>query len=1034
MQKDNFKNPFNEQMVEDYAIGIFQDKGYQYLSGEEINPLDENGSCLRSDFDIAYYLSIFRDVVFKINSDLSSEVIEEAINEVIRSKHTNLVQENKRIFQLLTGGVKINHKDRTLTVRLVDFENVENNSFVVSNQLILKEHNKHRRPDVMIYLNGLPISMIEFKNPADKNATLKNAFNQLETYKREFPQAFYFNQFNIISDGFHSRVGSLSAGYDRFNPWRSEDDDKLEFEIEGLIRDLFDKKKLLHYIKNFVTFINSKGKDVKICAGYHQVRCVNSSLEAIKKAVDGDKRGGLVWHSTGSGKSFSMMFLAGMIEKDLKLENPTILVVTDRVALDSQLFKTFSSGEMILGSKPVNIQSSGELKTKLEGIKAGGVYFSTLQKFGIDKKGRSELVFKTLSERDNIIVMVDEAHRSHNGIDDGSARYLRDAFPNATFIGFTGTPIEKGNNDTRAIFGDDNDVYDMAQSVIDGATVPIRYEARLAQVKLNDDKISEINKLFDEIEGITDLSYSESLKSKNAKLEAILGSPERLKLLAKDISKHFGLRKEVLPFSKAMIVCSTRNVAVKLYEMLVSQNPEWHSDDVDKGKIKMVYSSSASDSEDLLKYKTSSADKEVIAKRLEDENDELDFIIVCDMWLTGFDAPPINTMYFDKLIKEHNLIQAIARANRVYKEKPDGLIVDYIGILGNLKDALAIYSPRDKGVVGENIREKAVDTMMAKYSNISDLLFGFDYKDELLRAYKNNDSKILFKLKKDLFNFIVGSDDKEKSKQFVKWTTDFQKSYSLCATTDKAESIRYELVFFCAVKELILKNTNICNERKLKLEDINTKIGNLASQAVEGVKIFDLLDLASINKNQIDIFSEDFLNEIKKFNNKNLALEMLKKLISDDVKERARHSVIEARNFGEMLKELVSRYHNNQIDSTQMIEELINLSKHIALSDEKKKELGLTDEEIQFYTALADNKSAVEVMGDNKLKELTKALVFRCKRRVNFNFLERSDVQARLRVEVKKLLKEFGYPPNMEKLAIDNVVKQSMLIGMNIVG
>ncbi len=727
------------------------------------------------------------------------------------------------------------------------------------------------------------------------------------------------------------------------------------------------------------------------------------------------------------------MFLAGQIEKDPILQNPTIVVITDRIALDSQLYKTFSNGKMVLGSTLIKIESSVELKTKLAGIKAGGIYFSTLQKFGIDKIGQNEIVFKTLSERDNIIIMVDEAHRSHNGIEDGSARYLRDAFPNATFIGFTGTPIEKGTNDTRAIFGNDNDVYDMAQSVMDGATVPIRYEARLAQVELNDTKASEINELFNQVEQSTDLNYSEKLKSQNARLEAILGSEQRLRLLAKDITKHFSLRKEAMPFSKAMIVCSTRKIAVKLYDEIIKKNPSWHSEDINKGKIKIVFSSNATDEKILLKHKTSDEDKKTISTRIETVEDSLDFIIVCDMWLTGFDAPPINTMYFDKLLKEHNLIQAIARANRVYKDKPDGLIVDYIGLLGNLQEALQIYSPRDRDIVGKDITEDAVNVMLKKYSILQDLVFGFEYEKKLIKAYKENNRSVLLKLEINLFNFLVNHKNEEHTTKFIKYTNDLQKAYSLCATTEKAETIRYDLVFFGAVKNLILKNTNVKNEQKLKLEDINAQIGQLVSQSVESVKIIDLLELASLEKRQLDIFSEDFLNELRKTQRKNTALEILKKLLNDEIGGREKTNVIEARNFKEMLLSLINKYHNNQIDSTQMLEELIDLSKYILHSDEKKKELGLNNEEIAFYTALADNKSARDVMGDKTLKELTKALVFRCKKDINFNFLEKEDVRAKLRVRIKRLLLEFGYPPDMQKLAIANILKQSMIIGENMI-
>ncbi|MBL0718090.1 MAG: type I restriction endonuclease subunit R [Alphaproteobacteria bacterium] len=1027
-----FKNPFTEQLIEDRAIELFQEQGYEYLCGDKINP-NSNGDSLRKDFDIAYYLPILRDCLSRINDSIPSDIIEEAITEIIKPKYTSLIEENKRVFQLITEGVKVPYKDKTYTVKIIDFNNVDNNSFVVSNQLILKEHNNHRRPDVLIYLNGLPISMIEFKNPANEHADLQGAFRQLETYKREFPQAFYFNQINIISDGYFSRVGSISSGYDRFNPWRAEDSYDLKFEIEDIIKDLFKKEKLLNYIKNFITFVNFSGKNIKISAGYHQVRGVNNSLVAIKKAIGVDRKGGIVWHSTGSGKSFSMMFLAGLIEKDIDLKNPTILVITDRIALDSQLYKTFSKGKMILASTPVSIEKSSELKTKLEGIQSGGIYFSTLQKFGIKKKIKNELSFQELSSRDNIIIIVDEAHRSHNGIEDGSARYLRDAFPNATFIGFTGTPIEKGHNDTRAIFGEDNDIYDMRQSILDGATVPIHYEARLAQVKLNTEKVEEINKLFETIEDKTDIEYAENLKSRHATLEAILGSRQRLELLASDITKHFSLRKEALPFSKAMIVCSTRNIAVKLYDQLITLNPSWHNDDINEGRIKVVLSSSATDTENLSKHKTSNDDKKIIASRIETENDELDFIIVCDMWLTGFDAPPVNTMYFDKLLKEHNLIQAIARANRVYKEKPDGLIVDYIGILRYLKEALKIYSPKDREYIGQDIRDDAVNTMMTKTSIIEDLIFGFNYKSDLEKAYKNDDRQILIKLEIDLFNFITNHNDKEILTKFIKFTNDLQKAYSLCATTEEAEGIRYDLVFFGAVKDLLVKNTNISNEKKLKLEDINTQIGQLVSQSVEGVQIIDLLELSSMDRNKIDIFSKEFLDEVRLCKNQNTAAEILKKLLNDEIQSREKTNIIEGKNFRDRLNDIIKKYHDNQIDSTQMTEALISISKFIQDYDKKKNSLGLDEEEIAFYTALSDNKSAVDIMGDKKLKELTKSLVFRCKKSINFNFLEKEDVRAKLRFEVKKLLREFGYPPDMEKLAIDNVVKQSMIIGQNII-
>ncbi len=952
----------------------------------------------------------------------------------------------------------------------------ENNEFVVANQFTVIEDGNTKRPDVILFVNGIPLVVIELKNPADENATIKSAYKQLQTYKSIIPSLFNYNGFMIISDGLEAKAGSLSAGITRFMSWKSADGKEeashLVSQLETLINGMLNKETLLDLIRHFVVFEKSKKEDtktgittistVKKLAAYHQYYAVNRAVEStlratghtleketptsmvmedpvsyglagVKNQPKGDRKGGVVWHTQGSGKSLSMVFFTGKIV--LALDNPTVLVITDRNDLDDQLFDTFASSTQLLRQKPEQVEDREHLKDLLK-VASGGVIFSTIQKFQPEEGN----VFETLSERENIVVIVDEAHRTQYGfkaktidvkdkegnkigkkIVYGFAKYMRDALPSATYLGFTGTPIESTDTNTPAVFGNYVDVYDIAQAVEDGATVRIFYESRLAKVRLSE----EGKELVDELDGELakeELTETQKSKAKWTQLEALIGSENRVKNIAKDIVTHFEQRQEVFS-GKGMIVSMSRRIAAELYHEIIQLKPEWHSDDLNKGVIKVVMTSKSSDGPKIAKHHTSKSQRKTLADRMKNPEDELKLVIVRDMWLTGFDAPSMHTLYIDKPMKGHNLMQAIARVNRVYKDKPGGLVVDYLGIASDLKKALSFYS--DAGGKGDPtiLQEQAVELMLEKLEVVSSLFHGFPYEEYFEAETSKKLSMIL-----SAEEHILGLEDGKK--RYINEVTALSKSFAIAIPNEQAMDVKDEVSFFQAVKARLAK-FDVTGTGRTD-EEIETTIRQVIDKALVSEQVIDIFDAAGIKKPDISILSEDFLLELKGMEHKNVALEVLKKLLNDEIKTRSKKNLVKSKSLMEMLENSIKKYHNKILTAAEVMDELIKLSKDIVNMDSEAKELELTDFEYAFYTAVADNDSAKDLMQKDKLRELAVILTERVKANASIDWTIKESVKAKLKVIIKRTLRQFGYPPDMQKLATETVLKQAELIANEI--
>jgi type I restriction enzyme R subunit len=912
--------------------------------------------------------------------------------------------------------------------------------------------------------------VIELKNPADENATVRSAFKQLQTYKQAIPSLFTFNCLMIISDGLEAKAGSISAGFTRFMAWKTSDG-KVEAspligQMETLIKGMLDKKTLLDLIRHFIVFEKSKKEDmktgiitiqaVKISASYHQYYAVNRAVESTLRAsgyvekadisgtnivmespasygltgVDiqptGDRKGGVVWHTQGSGKSLSMVFYTGKIV--LVMDNPTILVITDRNDLDDQLFDTFAASKQLLRQEPVQAENRGHLKERLK-VASGGVVFATIQKFQPDEGN----VYETLSERENIIVIADEAHRTQYGfkaktidakdetgnvvgkkIVYGFAKYLRDALPNATYLGFTGTPIESTDVNTPVVFGNYVDVYDILQAVEDGATVRIYYESRLAKIHLSTEGKKLVSDLDDEFE-VGDFTVTQKAKAKWTQLEALIGSNDRLKQVARDIIGHFEQRQEVFE-GKSMIVTMSRRIAADLYKEIINIKPKWHDDDLKKGVIKVVMTSASSDGPEISKHHTTKDQRRVLADRMKDPEDELKLVIVRDMWLTGFDVPSMHTLYIDKPMKGHNLMQAIARVNRVYKDKPGGLVVDYLGIASDLKKALSFYS--DSGGKGDPAiaQEKAVQMMLEKLEVVSQMFHEFAY-EEYFEADTGEKLSLILAAEEHILGLENGK------KRFINEVTALSQVFSIAIPHEQAMDVKDEVSFFQAVKSRLAKLTD---------EEVETAIRQVIDKALVSEKVIDVFDAAGIKKPDISILSEEFLLEVKNMEHKNIALEVLKKLLNDEVKTRTKKNLIQSKSLMEMLEKSIKKYHNKILTAAEVIEELIELSKEIQKMDKEPQEMGLSDFEYAFYTAIANNDSARELMEKEKLRELAIVLFEKVKANASIDWTIKESVKAKLKVIVKRTLRQYGYPPDMQKLATETVLKQAELIAEEI--
>ncbi|SFB76547.1 type I restriction enzyme, R subunit [Flexibacter flexilis DSM 6793] len=1064
-----------ENLIETFAIELLEKLGYTYLYGSDIAPFAANAeSTERESFEQVLLLGRLQNAIKRLNPSIPADAQAEAVKTIQRIASPELLTNNETFHRLLTEGVPVSKRidgdDRGDSVWLIDFKNPHNNEFVVVNQFTIIENGHNKRPDVMLFVNGIPLVVMELKNAADENTTIHSAFKQVETYKAIIPSLFTYNAFVIISDGLEAKVGSISAGLSRFMAWKSADGkaeaSHLVSQLETLIQGMLNKKTLIDLIRHFIVFEKSKKQDaatgittistVKKLANYHQYYAVNKAVESTLRASGfdtslhtefagndrvpsvqnqpiGDRKGGVIWHTQGSGKSLSMVFYTGKIV--LTLENPTILVITDRNDLDDQLFDTFAASKQLLRQEPVQAENRNHLKELLK-VSSGGVVFATVQKFQPEEGN----VYEQLSDRKNIVVVADEAHRTQYGfraktIDEkdekgnvigkkivyGFAKYMRDALPNATYVGFTGTPIESSDVNTPAVFGNYVDIYDIAQAVEDGATVRIFYESRLAKVNLSEEGKRLAEELDEEL-AQEDLTDTQKAKAKWTQLEALVGSENRVAAIAKDIVTHFGQRQEVFE-GKGMIVSMSRRIAADLYQAIINLKPEWHSEDLTKGVIKVVMTSVSSDGPTISKHHTTKEQRRILAERMKNPDDELQLVIVRDMWLTGFDAPSMHTLYIDKPMKGHNLMQAIARVNRVYKDKPGGLVVDYLGIAADLKKALAFYS--DAGGKGDptNLQEQAVGLMLEKLEVVSQMYHGFPYE-----TFFEADTSQKLSLILAAEEHILGLDDGKK--RYINEVTALSKAFAIATPHEQAMDVKDEVSFFQAVKARLAK-FDVTGTGRTD-EEIETTIRQVIDRALVSEKVIDVFDAAGIKKPDISILSEEFLKELKGMEHKNVALEVLKKLLNDEIKSRAKQNLVKSRSFLEMLENSIRKYHNKILTAAEVMDELIKLSKEIVETDNEAKHMGLTDFEYAFYTAVANNDSAKELMQQDRLKELAVVLTETIRQNASIDWTIKESVKAKLKVAVKRILRKYGYPPDMQLLATETVLKQAEMIANEI--
>ncbi|RMH57993.1 MAG: HsdR family type I site-specific deoxyribonuclease [Candidatus Hydrogenedentota bacterium] len=1021
--------PLTESDLEIATLDYFRGLGYSYVHGPEIAPDGESPE--REDYGQVVLVGRLRDALGRINPDVPAEAIEEVVRKVTRPESPSLVVNNRAFHRMITDGVDVSWREdgreRHGKVWLIERDpaKIEANEFLVVNQFTVIEEKRNRRPDVVVFVNGLPLAVIELKNPSEEKTTIRQAYNQFQTYKTEIPILFTYNEILVISDGFAARAGTLTSGWDRFMPWRTIDGKRMapagEVQLEVLVKGIFERNRFLDYIQNFIAFEDDGREIAKKAAAYHQYWAVNKAVECTIKASrpDGDRRIGVVWHTQGSGKSLSMTFFAGKIIKHPAMENPTLVVITDRNDLDNQLYGTFSVNSDLLRQKPEQADSREHLKDLLR-VASGGVVFTTLQKF---EGGEA------LSERHNIVVIADEAHRSHYGfsarfdkasgeIKYGMAKYLRDALPNASFIGFTGTPIELDDKSTPGVFGDYIDKYDILRAVEDGATVPIYYESRLARIELSEEEKPRIDPAFEEITEGEEEEAKHKLKTKWAALEAMVGTEKRIGLVARDIVDHFEKRLAVLQ-GKGMIVCMSRRICVEMYNAITKIRPDWHDEDDARGEIKIVMSGSASDEPSWQPHIRTKAAREEIARRFKDPDDPLKLVIVRDMWLTGFDCPSMHTMYLDKPMTGHNLMQAIARVNRVFKDKPGGLVVDYLGVADALKNALKTYTASGGKGTATIDQEQAAAVMMEKYEIVRDMLHGYDYKCILTTEAADRMAAIA-----QAMEFILGLEDGKK--RYLKAVAALSKAFALAAPHDKTAAIRDEVGLFQEIRSAIVKAT--VSESDKTPDELESAIRQLVSKAVYSTEVVDIFAAAGLEKPDISILSDEFLAEIRQLPHRNLALELLKKLINDEIRTHMRKNVVQARSFAEMLEQAVRKYQNRAIEAAQVIDELIKLAKDIRKAQVRGKELGLTDDEVAFYDALADNESARDIMGDEKLRFLAQELVSRVKQSVSIDWQVRQNARAQIRILVKRILRKHGYPPDMQQRATELVLEQAEVL------
>ncbi len=1032
---------FAESEVESAALAWLESLGWEIAHGPDIAPGEPVAE--RDDYREVILKQRLRDALARLNPDLPHEALEDAIRRLTHPAGATLEARNRAFHRMLVEGVNVEYRRADGTIRgahvhVVDFDTPENNDFLAVNQFTVVENHHTRRPDIVLFVNGLPLAIIELKNPADEEATIWAAYNQLQTYKAELPTLFTYNELLVVSDGLEARKGTLTAGREWFKPWRTVSGEQVEDEnvpqLEVLLKGVFDHTRFLELIRDFIVFEDDGGRLAKKVAGYHQFHAVRVAVQETLRAVKvprpptlaekrgryeagrqpggrpGDGRIGVVWHTQGSGKSLTMAFYAGRIVREPALENPTIVVLTDRNDLDDQLFATFSRCQDLLRQPPVQAVSRAHLRRLLD-RQAGGVIFTTIQKFLPEEKGDRH---PRLSDRWNIIVIADEAHRSQYDFIDGFARHMRDALPNASFIAFTGTPLELDDRNTRQVFGDYIAIYDIQRAVEDGATVPIYYESRLAKLALPEELKPRIDEEFEEITEGEELERKEELKTRWAQLETVVGAPPRLGMVAGDIVNHFERRLEALD-GKAMIVCMSRRICVDMYNEIVRLRPQWHHQDDGKGVIKVVMTGSASDPPEWQPHIRNKQRREHIARRFRDPDDPLSIVIVRDMWLTGFDCPVLHTMYIDKPMRGHTLMQAIARVNRVFRDKPGGLVVDYIGLARDLKEALAVYT-RSGGTGRTAIdQEEAVTIMQEKYEICCDLFHGFDWS-----AWKTGTpEERLALLPAALEHILAQPDGKER---FIRAVRDLSKAFALAVPHEEAIRIRDDVAFFQAVRSALVKRAPADARPE---EELDHAIRQIVAGAVAPEGVVDIFAAAGLEKPDISILSEEFLAEVQGMPQKNLAVEVLRKLLQGEIRQRRRKNVVQARRFSDLLEQAIRRYQNRTIEAAQVIEELIALAREMREANRRGEQLGLTEEEVAFYDALAANGSAVQVLGDETLRQIAQELVRVVRNNVTVDWTVRETARAHLRVLVKRLLRKYGYPPDKQIRATQLVLEQA---------
>ncbi len=1031
----------SESVVEESALDWLRELGYNVIGGPDMPP---GPHALRESYADVVLPSVVRGALARLNPNLPTAALDDAYRKLTDPEGLTLEARNRAFHRMIVDGVTVEYLTadggvRGAQVRVIDFDDPINNDWLAVNQLTITENRNEHRPDIVLFVNGLPLGVIELKNPADEEATIWTAWQQLQAYKAELPTLLAMNAALVISDGVEARVGTLTAGKEWFKPWRAVSGEELAPaflpDLQVTMEGVFEKRRFLALLRDFIVFEDDgSGALIKKLAGYHQFHAVEAAVTETLRAsgpqqgvqeldlsasgrksggAPGDRRTGVVWHTQGSGKSLTMAFYAGRIIREPAMANPTVVVLTDRNDLDDQLFGTFSRCQELLRQPPVQAESRADLRNKLS-VEAGGVVFTTIQKFFPEEKGDT---YPTLSERRNIVVVADEAHRSQYDFIDGYARHLRDALPNASFVGFTGTPIELRDANTRTVFGDYISIYDVQRSVEDGATVPIYYESRLAKLSLDEEERPKIDPDFEEVTEGEEVERKEKLKTKWVQLEAIVGTPRRLALVARDVVAHFEQRLEVMA-GKALVVCMSRRICIDLYRELVRLRPDWHGDEDGEGVMKVVMTGSATDPPEWQSHIRNKPRREALARRFRDPDDPLQVVLVRDMWLTGFDAPSLHTMYVDKPMKGHGLMQAIARVNRVFRDKLGGLVVDYLGFAPELKQALATYT--ESGGSGKTAldQEEAVKVMLEKYEICCDLFYGFDWS----KWVTGTSAERLSLLPSAQEHILVQENGKDRCIQLVR---ELSQAFALAVPHEAALRIRDDVEFFQTVRAGLAKRAPGTARSE---EELDHAIRQIISRALVPEGVIDIFTAAGLAKPDISVLSDEFLAEVRDMPQRNLAIELLQKLLRGELATRHRKNVVQARSFAEMLERTLHRYQNRTVETAQVIEELIELAQEMREANARGEELGLSEEELAFYDALETNDSAVKVLGDATLRTIARELVKTIRSNVTIDWTLRENVRANLRRLVRRILRRYGYPPDKQERATRTVLEQAEVL------